>query len=102
VRRARRPEPFDLMSFCPASNAVMAAGWLGALSFALGRPEIVAAFREDTGNRWTPGRTPLDRIIDDAAGAGEGFMRAFLPWFNENVWGDENAEEQAEAPDAGR
>jgi hypothetical protein len=86
-------EKLDVMDYCPSDNAIMVMGWLGALHFAMGHEDIVAAFREDTGNRWTPPKNPLDRLIDDATGAGEAFMRAFLPWFNENVWGEENAEE---------
>lgn len=84
---------FDVMGYCPAGNVVMAAGWLGALRFALGREDILAAFRADTGNQWQPGQTPIDRMIDEATGAGADFFRAFLPWFNENVWGSEDGGE---------
>ena len=54
---------------------------------ALGEEKIVAAFRNDTGNQWRPGKTGIDRAIDKATGADERFLRGFVTWFNVNVWG---------------
>ena len=74
----------SLAPSCP----LMGVAWLGAVRWALGEPEIMAAFRRDTGNNWSPGRTGLDRMIDQATGAEKAFFEQFLRWFNENVWGD--------------
>lgn len=62
--------------------------WEGCLRWALGKDEILNAFRAETGNQWHPGRTPIDRMIDKATGVDREFMVAFVAWFNENVWGD--------------
>jgi hypothetical protein len=70
------PTPSDLI---PA--------WLGCLHWALGTPEIVASFREETGQRWTPGRTGLGQMVDRATGADAAFLTAFAAWMNENLWG---------------
>lgn len=67
---------------------LMAPAWYGSLRFALGRDDIMAAFREATGNQWKPARTPLDSMIDDATGASLAFIRAFAKWHNENIWGE--------------
>ena len=71
-------------------DPLMRMAWVPALSAALGNAEILAAFRADTGERWQPGASPLERMIDDATGAGDAFMSRFVDWFNANVWGDLN------------
>jgi hypothetical protein len=65
----------------------MTPAWLGCINFAIGQPEIVAAFRRETGINWEPGKTGLDRMIDDAVGADWRFIEAFVYWVNVNVWG---------------
>jgi hypothetical protein len=65
----------------------VAPAWLSCLVWAVGEPSVLAAFRLETGNEWSPGRTALDKMIDDAVGADDNFARAFVKWFNENVWG---------------
>lgn len=85
------------MDLCPADtadNPILIMGWLGALRFALGHKEIMNDFTAETGVRWIRGTTPIDRMIDQSTGA-EGFFRAFVPWFNENVWDDVDAEDEA-------
>jgi hypothetical protein len=71
-------------------NPIMAAAWAGSVRYALGRDDVMNAFRAETGNQWKPGRPPLDRLIDDATGAGLEFIRAFAKWHNEHIWGEEN------------
>ena len=68
----------------------MTPAWLGCLRWALSEPEIVAQFREETGNQWTPGRTPIESMIDDATGVAHDFIVSFIVWFNINVWGQAN------------
>jgi hypothetical protein len=92
----------DLMQFCPryddeAKDAVMAAGWLGCVSWALGVPEIVSAFENETGKRFRPPATVLDRMIDTAAcgvntqDLAWDYLSAFAQWVTTNIWGDADA-----------
>lgn len=58
----------------------MTPAWLGCISWALNTPEVVAAFRAATGNQWQPGRSGLERMIDEATGADRHFIEAFIRW----------------------
>jgi hypothetical protein len=62
-------------------------GYYGFLHFALGQPECVAQFRKATGNTWEPGRTGLDRMIDEATGSDLRFYQEFSDWLVENHYG---------------
>jgi hypothetical protein len=84
--------PEDFITTYLPDNPVMAYMWVGCLHWAIGYPDILAAFKADTGVSLTPARTPLDRMIDEATGADKAFIEAFVPWFHANVWGDELAE----------
>jgi hypothetical protein len=84
--------PEDFIAPYLPDNPVMAAMWVSCLHWAIGYPVILAAFKADTGLSWTPARTPLDRMIDEATVADHAFIAAFVPWFDANVWGDELAE----------
>lgn len=80
--RPRALEPFMQTDY------LQAVAWIGGIRYALGNDEMIAAFRKDTGNRWSPGRTPLERMIDEAAGADGAFFLAFAEWFTKNIWGE--------------
>lgn len=81
-------EQRNVLQLMPADTPeYMAPAWLGCIHFALGEPEIVAAFRAATGNLWKPGRNGLDKAIDEATGADWEFIKAFVIWANANVWG---------------
>ena len=67
--------------------AYMNDAWLGCLVWAINQPEIVAQFREETGNRWSPGGTVIERMVDDATGAPHQFIVQFVKWANINIWG---------------
>jgi hypothetical protein len=71
-------------------DTLLQIAWVDGLRWALGEPGIVAAFREKTGNRWQPAKTPLDRMVDAATGADLEFVKAFAAWFNEHIWGQES------------
>ena len=47
------------------------------------------AFEKDTGLRYSAPRSGLEAMIDEATGLTEEIVKAFIPWFNENVWGPE-------------
>ena len=65
----------------------MMPAWLGCLQWAIGEPGIIAAFEKDTGLHYSAPRCPIDAMIDEATGLPEKIVTAFIPWFNENVWG---------------
>lgn len=65
----------------------MRSAWASALHVAIGQPEILQAFRDETGNKRSPGKIVLDRAIDEACGADRDFTKAFVVWFNERIWG---------------
>lgn len=75
-----------LNPFMP-DDPLMAGAWIGAFSYALGRGEIMHEFRKATGNNWTPAKSGLEQMIDDASGAEAEFFVQFAGWFNEHVWG---------------
>jgi hypothetical protein len=52
-------------------------------------PAILAAFRAASGCTFTPGRTPIDHMIDQATGRDREFVEQYIAWFLENVWGTE-------------
>lgn len=75
-------------SLMPADTPdYMAPAWAGCLAWAARDPGVIAAFRAETGNAWQPGRTPMERAVDEATGASDAFMQAFVAWFNRAVWG---------------
>ena len=65
----------------------MAPAWADCMSWAIVEPDFLAAFRAETGNKWEPGKTGFDRLIDEACGADLLFIEAFVKWANERVWG---------------
>lgn len=85
------PEPtpeFSIRALVPSDTPeYMLSAWASCMTWALGHEEIMAAFRADTGNQWQPGRSPLDKMIDNATGAKEKFITDFVNWANINVWG---------------
>lgn len=71
-----------------ARGDILAIARRDCLMWAIRQGDILEAFRRDTGNRWTPGLTPIDRLIDQETGAEAAFAEAFVRWFDENIWGD--------------
>lgn len=69
------------------TDPLLRAPWASCLRVTLAQPDAFAAFRRDTGCTWEPGRTPLERMIDDATGAGNDALVRFVTWFNATVWG---------------
>jgi len=71
----------------PDTPEYMYDAWVSCMHWALGEPEIVEAFRRDTGMMWTPGKTGIDQLIDRSTGADYHFISAFVAWANEHIWG---------------
>lgn len=61
--------------------------WCSCLQWAIGFDPIRKQFADDTGLSYSAPRSPMESMIDDACGVGDAYIRAFVPWFNENVWG---------------
>lgn len=81
----------NVMDLLPAHTpAYMADAWLGCIHWAIGDPDTLAAFTAVTGKTWAPPRNGLDAMIDKATGNEAEFVRAFVLWANDNVWGDPN------------
>ena len=79
----------NLMDLYPSdSTPYIAPMWVSFIQWALSDAGVVDGFRQDTGFRWAPGRTPIERMIDEATGAEWRFLEAFVPWANANLWGE--------------
>ncbi len=77
---------------CPETHPLMQIAWRDCLLWACTFEPIVKQFRDETGNAWEFGKTPIERMVDKATGAETEYCREFVEWFNANVWGDSNAE----------
>lgn len=78
----------DVEALRPADTPeYMTGAWFGCISWALGQPEIVAAFRAETGNNWQPASDVFGQMIDKATGVDRAFLRDFIQWVNVNLWG---------------
>jgi hypothetical protein len=80
-KRTKATAPFSFLPYLP-THPLMQVAWVDCLRWAITEEEIIRAFRTETGCTWTPGRTPLERMIDAATGAEVSFLEAFLSWFN--------------------
>lgn len=61
--------------------------WIACMSWAIGEAGIVEAFTRETGLKWRPASSPIERMIDEASGADRHFVEQFIRWANVNVWG---------------
>ncbi len=78
----------NVVDLMPADTpAYMAPAWISCMQWAIGVPEILESFRVDTGMRWTPGRSPIERMINDSTEMSWHFVKAFVEWANVNIWG---------------
>jgi hypothetical protein len=64
--------------------------WVGCLMWAIGNKDILEQFRADTGCTWAPGKTQIERMIDEATGYDADFIRRFAIWHNKSIWGEVN------------
>jgi hypothetical protein len=58
----------------------MYAAYVGFLRFALGHEPILKQYRHETGDKWEPGNTGIDQMIDTATGADFAFLQRFSDW----------------------
>ncbi len=78
------PRPSLMRSDTPDYMAPM---WASCMDWAIRQPEMVEAFRKETGNNWQPGKTAIEQMVDKASGGDRAFCEGFIKWANENVWG---------------
>jgi hypothetical protein len=86
-------DDFDLPNFAP-TDPLMFQAWADCLHWAIGQPDIVRWFEEETGLNWPPPFPPIDTAIAEAVGAASAYMKTFVPWFNANVWSDMGGEHE--------
>ena len=83
-------EKFDPRALAPdGMPEYLLPAWVAFLRYSLGTPEIVANYRRDTGDSWEPGRTPIERMIDEATSMDVHFLQSFIPWVNRELWGED-------------
>lgn len=93
----------NIVDLRPADTPEYMTGiWVACIHWAIGEPEIVAAFRQETGMHWTPGHSGLERMIDEATGADRHFIEAFIRWVNVEIWGPIDGGEPADDLTGGR
>ncbi len=87
-KAAKDSTPFNLAALRPTDTpAYMTEAWLSCLLSVSRSPWALEAFAHDTGCTWTPGRSPLERMVDEATGHDQAAVEAFVRWVNVQVWG---------------
>lgn len=72
-------------------DPLMALAWHNCLHWAIGEEKILESFRKASGVNYRPPANMLEKLIDESCGNdGFEFLRAFVIWFNVNIWGDIN------------
>ncbi len=85
------PEPFNILDLLPDDTPdYMTDAWIACIVWAAGEDGIMDVFRADTGFAWIPGKTGIERMIDQATGADQQFVEAFVRWVNVKIWGPVN------------
>ena len=82
-------EKFEI-SLPKTTPEFMAVAYFDCLRWAITFEPILKRFEDETGNHIPKSRSGIERMIDEACGFDqyEEFFRSFVPWFNDNVWGD--------------
>jgi hypothetical protein len=65
----------------------MAPAWASCMRWALGNDDVRAAFESATAHRYVPPKNGLEQMIDEVSGQGTAYVKAFVLWANEHVWG---------------
>lgn len=78
-------EPFSLEPHLP-DDPLMQQAWVDCLRWAIHDPGILASFLAHTGMTLAPLHSLLDRMVDQATGADQAIVEAFLRWFNAYIW----------------
>ncbi|MFC5353572.1 hypothetical protein [Azospirillum himalayense] len=75
-------------------DAFQALAWAGFISFASNNSDLIAAFEQETGRRFTcPPSGPIASAIDGDSGSADDNAMAFAVWASRTQWGwDETPE----------
>ena len=84
------------MTTKPYGLPMMAGFWWSCVLATADEPKAVEAFRKETGLKLCFGVSPLERMIDKAAGRDKSIVVAWCDWVTRNVWGEE--EPQGKGP----
>ena len=84
-------KPIKGMTKEPYGLPMMLDAWLGCLHWAIGKDEIRAQFKSDTGKNLESlvGATAFEKMIDKATGYDRELFAAFADWVTINFWGDD-------------
>lgn len=81
---------FELMALCPLPKykLYMMSAWVGCVSFAINSKEIIDRYLQETKDPYRVSSSPLEKIIDKSTGTDIEFVKRFIIWVNENLWGE--------------
>lgn len=66
---------------------IMEPAFLGFVYWALNDAEMLALYRQQTGDDWRPARTPFEKLIDEATRADLHFLQSFSDWCEREHFG---------------
>jgi len=69
------------------NDPLMYGAFVGCVRWALGEPEIMARYREESRDNFEIGVTGLERMVDAATGADLAFFQRFSDWVEVNLFG---------------
>ena len=76
------------MSTPDRNSALNVMAFTGCVSWALGHDDMLAHYRQATGDRYTAPTNGLDAAIDRATGADRAFLVRFAEWVGTELWGE--------------
>jgi hypothetical protein len=68
-------------------DPIMFGFFMGCVRWALGEKRVMAEYRKQTGDAFSPATTAEARMIDQATGADIAFLQRFSDWVEENLFG---------------
>lgn len=76
------------MTVVPWGWPTMAQAYIDFGLWAIGQQDFLLSFERETGLKYVPPKTGLDRLIDDASGTPRIIIGKFLDWLTVNHWGE--------------
>ena len=93
------PETSVLDLFPDDTPEYMVQAWVDCLLWAIGEPGILKRFMTETGKSYSVPKSPIEAMIDESTGYKDAAIFAFVPWFNVNIWGKMEGENDFQATD---
>jgi hypothetical protein len=69
------------------NDPLMYPAFIGCVRWALGEAEILKRYRDETGDRYELGRSGIEGMVDQAAGADFAFFQRFSDWVEREIFG---------------